>query len=1184
MEKRGWPWKKKVSEKIASALLTDSSGAYELKQNNEQLAKSFDTMTPLQQAEARLKMMNDQLVAKEELVEQHAKVAEEAVTGWEKAETEAASLKQQLDTEVQKRLATEDRVSHLDGALKECMRQLRHVREEQEQKIHEIVLRKTREWDSVREELETKLGRLRKELKEESMEKAELSKQLQERDRMLKEAGEVKARLDGELRAMKGRLESAEKEQSRWKYEVHVLSKELEIRNEELEFTKKASEVASKQHLENVKKVAKLEGECQRLRLLVRKKLPGPAAIAQMRMEVEALGSLPEQTRRPSPSRRSHSPVPKHQFPPLDSPSTDQHVLSLEEEARSLRECLQKRDNELHSARLMCARTANKLSALEEQLARNAQPATRGSSPLLDGLVVAPAQVVECSREPSVASLSEDGNVGAEDESTCAESWASALMSELAHFRKGKTGSAMVDPLMDDFAEMEKLASMPVVDGHAKNCGDESVTKEEVLLARNDENRPTSLILLPDSQQASVASPPLMQEVEFKSVNQQCNELRVRLSRAENELNAIKLEKLAANAALSGIEKHLLTVLQTQTDVRNLNDVLEEVRIASNELKDVKTKHLSDTVAASCRSCHESESPEVRDMRGWSPSGHSSCQSEESMFRQDLATPTEKFNSVSSELATAVHRVVCLVEGLSQLDCTGGHPESLSGTDNSDSLGMIDTLKQWRDLEFDSCIESLVMLCNSLLQGKVDINDFLAEVASALEWLVNHVYSSQNKGSEPNPAQRQLELAKGSTVGIESHIVGTHRPTRKLILNRDEIAESASCSFGEPAKTSGERKELHRVLSEKNALARDLEIRSKEVHDIEGQFTQMKSQKEEADAKLKLLTQELELLKSQQQDSKINMMELQSNLARALDSKQSLLHDVADLVSSKKSLDSQLIDAKDEIKKLEEKIQTLEVKLQDEKQHREDTIAMFQELQQQHLCPSGVRRQTIMKQNGPNIKEMPADEPATLQKKDQEIAAAAEKLAECQQSILVLGEQLKALGLPKEDGASSGLPESTHHSTRSPISHRMHSLSDTLQGVSENNGSFYLRLVDNSITSPIEFHRQTGEGQKRLEHVSSMTDFGRRTLRGQNCGTHGQIAYGQQLPLDMYRTSGMTSPDYLQAPSPAATSSRDLALPSPARSPARFLKGRNWDSKSDSSSDKHATGFSRFFSKNRNAH
>ena len=79
------------------------------------------------------------------------------MVGWEKAENEVAVLKQQLEAAVQENLGLGDRVSRLDGALKECVRQLRQAREEQEEKISEAVVKKTREWESAKFELESQL-------------------------------------------------------------------------------------------------------------------------------------------------------------------------------------------------------------------------------------------------------------------------------------------------------------------------------------------------------------------------------------------------------------------------------------------------------------------------------------------------------------------------------------------------------------------------------------------------------------------------------------------------------------------------------------------------------------------------------------------------------------------------------------------------------------------------------------------------------------------------------------------------------------------------------------------------------------------------------------------------------------------------------------------------------------------
>jgi chromosome segregation ATPase len=71
---------------------------------------------------------------------------------------EAAEFKTQLDAAKQQKLGLEDRVKHLEGALKGCTHQLRVVREEQEQCIHEIVVKKTREYDELRAEMNAKLA------------------------------------------------------------------------------------------------------------------------------------------------------------------------------------------------------------------------------------------------------------------------------------------------------------------------------------------------------------------------------------------------------------------------------------------------------------------------------------------------------------------------------------------------------------------------------------------------------------------------------------------------------------------------------------------------------------------------------------------------------------------------------------------------------------------------------------------------------------------------------------------------------------------------------------------------------------------------------------------------------------------------------------------------------------------
>ncbi|XVF14751.1 hypothetical protein REPUB_Repub09cG0088900 [Reevesia pubescens] len=186
--------------------------------------------------------------AKEDLVKQHAKVAEEAVSGWEKAEKDVLALKQQLDAATKKNAALEDRVDHLDGALKECVRQLRQAREEQEGKILEAVAKKCHEWESSKSELEGQL--------------LDLKGQLQATK------SETTASVDPDLHP---KLEEVEKENSTLKLLLLSRAEELELRIIERDLSTQAAETASKQHLESIKKLAKLEAECRRLKAIARK-------------------------------------------------------------------------------------------------------------------------------------------------------------------------------------------------------------------------------------------------------------------------------------------------------------------------------------------------------------------------------------------------------------------------------------------------------------------------------------------------------------------------------------------------------------------------------------------------------------------------------------------------------------------------------------------------------------------------------------------------------------------------------------------------------------------------------------------------------------------------------------------------------------------------------------------------
>lgn len=164
--------------------------------------------------------------------------------GWEQAEAEVATLKQQLETAVIKNTSLEDRISQLDRALKECvsLSQLHQFREDQEEKVHNLVTSK--ECQGVSE----------------------------------KQLGEIKPQIDAAKiesmtldHGLKARFETVEKENIALKTEVHSLFKHLQVLLLERELSNKAAETGSKQHLDSIKKITKLEAECRRLLHMNRK-------------------------------------------------------------------------------------------------------------------------------------------------------------------------------------------------------------------------------------------------------------------------------------------------------------------------------------------------------------------------------------------------------------------------------------------------------------------------------------------------------------------------------------------------------------------------------------------------------------------------------------------------------------------------------------------------------------------------------------------------------------------------------------------------------------------------------------------------------------------------------------------------------------------------------------------------
>uniref|UniRef100_A0A2N9HHV3 Filament-like plant protein n=1 Tax=Fagus sylvatica TaxID=28930 RepID=A0A2N9HHV3_FAGSY len=449
MDHKSWLWRKRSSEKT---IVAAEKVATPLRKTEEE-TRTLPTKNEVG-PERSAKNLNEKLAT---VLDCHAKDdtkrAQESDTGCEKVKS--VCLKQELDEALKQGKAANEQLTRSDAALKECVQQLKSVQEEQEQRIQNAIMKTSIEYEKAQKKLEEKLEETSKQLANLATGNTHLSKALLAKEKVIEDLQKHKSQADAEFNVLMARLDSVEKENAYLKYEFHMLEKELEIRNEEMEYNRRSADAAHKQHLESVKKVGKLEAECQRLRLLMRKRLPGPVTLANMKSEVDMLGRDHMDMRRRKQNPTRDLVVRNATEPEISSKKISfviEQLHNMEEENKALKEIVTKKNTELHSSRIMYVRTASRLSQAEAQLIE----LSKGQKSM------------ELTRFNPISN--ECSDIASDDGFSSSGSWANALISELEHFRTAKLKSTPEHKaievsdmsLMDDFVEMEKLAIVSV--------------------------------------------------------------------------------------------------------------------------------------------------------------------------------------------------------------------------------------------------------------------------------------------------------------------------------------------------------------------------------------------------------------------------------------------------------------------------------------------------------------------------------------------------------------------------------------------------------------------------------------------------------------------------------------------------------------------------------------------------
>ncbi|KAL8172097.1 hypothetical protein V2J09_023901 [Rumex salicifolius] len=967
MDRRSWPWKKKSSEKSAAekaiatldaAGVASASGGSQNEKDNYKKpnyvqisVESYEHLTGLEDQvksyedqvktykeqvktyEEQVKTYEDQLKTldeqidelnenlsaahtemneKEELVKQHAKVAEEAVSGWEKAEAEAATLKTHLEAVTLSKLTAEDRAAHLDNALKECMRQIRNLKEEHEKKVQDVVLTKNLQYDKMKREFEAKIGQLDQEILRAEAENDAVSRSLQERSTKLIKMTAEKSEAEADIELLKSNLEACEREINSLKYEVHIVSKELEIRNEEKNMSAKTAEVANKQHMEGVKKIAKLEAECQRLRGLVKKKLPGPAAFAQMKLEVESLGREYGETRRRSPVKPASPHLSPHPRTPVTEFSMDgsqkllkenefltERLLAMEEETKMLKEALSKRNSELQSSRSMYAKTANKLQSLEAQL--NSGGKQKGSAEF--------SSIQNASDPPSLTSLSEDGN---DDAASVAESWGSALISEVSMMKdKNKDKSSRTDStnhleLMDDFLEMEKFA---------RSSNDSNV----------DKKRPETV-----NHEANVANGAEGQTEKQPEVNS--------LFKAENTTPD------AEPSLLRKVRLRISKVLESVSNDADIGKTLEEIKCIVQETIDTLHPHPVTCVFVE-KHCSEDAV---------------ATSDKEVSLLENGKQSVQKEKLSSKELEAAISEIHTFVLSL------GKEAAALQGKSDD-----VDGLERKIDLFSSTCDK---VLCNEM-----NLSDIVVSLSNVVVKVGDISFNLMGyKGCETEPS--------------------TPDCIDKVALPENKEAQEErypnGCSHVSDSSSNPEFPSEANILQGVDSASCKCSL----------EFEQLKAEKDNMDQELARSMEDLVNTKSHMKETEQMLAEVKSQLASAQKTNSLAETQLKCMAESYKSLEKRAEELETEINLLHSKMESLEIELQAEKHSHQDALARCNDLEEQ-----------VKRNEECSMCSSLAADLENKNKQEKELQAAAQKLAECQETIFLLGRQLKGFRPPQNE-------------------------------------------------------------------------------------------------------------------------------------------------------------------------
>lgn len=799
-------------------------------------------------------------------------------------------MKKELDEAWKHGLAADEKLACSNAALMKCKQQLNSVQLEPEKRIHDAVMKTSDEFEKIQKELEQNLAEANKSLAKLAAENSHLSKALLVKEKQIEDLQKSKCEAEAEFNTLMARLDATEKENAFLKYEFRILEKELEIRNDEMEYMRRSVDAEHKQHLENVKKITKLEAECQRLRLLVRKKLPGPAALEKMRGEFKTMGrdQMEMKRRNLNPSRDLIVREAIMECSPENFSKNSllsERLHDIEEENKILKETVNMKSTELQASRMMYSRTASRLSHVETQL----KELCKGQKPM---------ELAICGPVSSELSIMPVDNAS-DDGISSSGSWANALILELEHFKAGKLKHQLehkpIDAsdmsLMDDFVEMEKLAIVSTETAPVGGCQPDLTGKELVPVVQSHFS-------------------PTMTKPEIHSID----------VATENSFDWLQV---VLNAMLK--QKHI--------SKQSLDELLEDIRIALGFIKH-PTVSEADSVAIS-RNPGGLKALEISsDVASKSPNVAPTSHSLDADSGIDTLIKERSSQQLESNLIKSIRKIIELVEEISRLSFVDFNAsDSFSERDRSSftlgtSVPYTVRVFQWQSSELNALLQKLVHTCNDLLNGKSDLEKVVGEFSFALDWIINNSVAPKDSPTTRSKIKNHFGWSEPERENeVEAAVDGLLSTSNRVHKSEEQSSCLVSASPLHEQNVSFQTECIQGNIQEENKRLKD------ELRNIE--------------TRLKSVTDKSEALMTQLRESEDNIGALKEEVKTLKESKEMIEDQMENQNSLNEDLDTQLTVAKAKLNEAFQKFSSLEVELEYKNNCCEELEATCLELQLQ---------------------------------------------------------------------------------------------------------------------------------------------------------------------------------------------------------------------------------------------